>query len=97
MENNYQEKDERYFKTKKRFEKIKAFYGHLIIYLSIIFVVILINLKYTPEFQWFWYSVIGGGIPLLIHSIKVFVFGANWEERKTQEILRKEDNKQVWK
>ncbi|TRX16415.1 2TM domain-containing protein [Flavobacterium franklandianum] len=92
MENNYQEEDERYFKARKRFDKIKAFYGHLIIYLSIIPVVILFNLEYDSDFQWFWYSVIGGGIPLLMHALKVFAFNANWEARKVQEILDKEDN-----
>jgi hypothetical protein len=94
MENSFQS-EERYFKAKKRFGKIKAFYVHLIIYFSIIPVVIWINLEYTPEFQWFWYSVVGGGIPLLIHALKVFVYNSNWEERKIQEILSKEDNKQV--
>jgi uncharacterized protein YhhL (DUF1145 family) len=89
--------EERYFKAKKRFEKIKAFYGHLVIYFCVIPVVILINLKYTPEFQWFWYSVIGGGIPLLIHALKVFVFNGNWEEKKIQEILKKEEIKKVCK
>jgi len=96
MENNYHN-EERYFKAKKRFGKIKAFYTHLLIYITIIPTIIFINLKFTPEFHWFWYSVIGAGIPLLIHGLKVFGYNDNWEERKIQEILNKEENKQNWK
>ncbi|SDX26059.1 2TM domain-containing protein [Flavobacterium degerlachei] len=96
MENKYQNEDS-YFKAKKRFNKIKAFYLHLLIYFSVTPTIIFINLKFTPEEQWFWYSVLGGGIPLLIHACKVYVFNDYWEERKIQEILNKEDNKQTWK
>ncbi|TRX41352.1 2TM domain-containing protein [Flavobacterium restrictum] len=97
MENECQENEERYLKARKKLEKIKAFWGHLILYFSMISIVILINLEYNPEFQWFWYSVIGGGIPLLIHALKVFTFNANWEEEKVHAILKKEANNQTWK
>jgi hypothetical protein len=96
MENNFQNED-RYFKASKRVEKVKAFYTHLIIYFSIIPVIVFINLKYTPEEHWFWYALVGGGIPVLIHAMKVYVFNTNWEEQKTKEILKQEENKQVWK
>jgi hypothetical protein len=96
MENKYQEEDS-YFKAKKRFNKIKAFYLHLLIYFSVTATIIFINLKFNPETQWFWYSVLGGGIPLLIHACKIYLYNDYWEERKIQKILRKEDNKQTWK
>jgi hypothetical protein len=32
-----------------------------------------------------------------MHAFQTFGYGANWEERKIQEILNKEDNKQTWK
>jgi len=86
--------DDRYLKAKKRFEKVKAFYVHLLIYFSIILTIVFINFKLTPEDHWFWYSVIGAGIPLLIHGLKVFLYNAKWEERKTKDILEKEDDKQ---
>lgn len=89
MENNLQN-EIRYSNAKKRVEKIISFYWHLVIYFGVIPVLIFINLKYTPEFHWFWYSVVCSGVPLFVHALKVFVYNANWEERKIQEILKKE-------
>jgi len=91
----YHEKDDRYRKARKRFDKIKAFYLHVLIYLSITLTIIFINLKFSPEVQWFWYSVIGGGIPLLIHACKIYLYNDYWEERKIQKILKEEDNEQI--
>lgn len=89
MENNLQN-EIRYSRAKKRVEKIKSLYWHLVIYFSIISVLIFINLKYTPEFHWFWFSILGGGVSLFVHALKVFVYNANWEDRKIQEILKKD-------
>ena len=57
---------------------------------------ILINLKYSPQFQWFWFSAVGWGFGLTMHALKVFGYSANWEERKIKEILSKENSKQTW-
>lgn len=91
MEDKYQV-EERYLKAKKRFNKIKAFYVHLLLYFSIIGTIIFINLKFNPEVEWFWYSVVGGGIPLMIHAFKIYVFNDDWEERKIRNILQNNDN-----
>ena len=86
-----------YYRAKKRVEELKGFYGNLISYCCVIPVLIFINLTYSPHFQWFWFSATGWGFGLLMHAFKVFGYSSNWEERKIQEILRKEDNKQTWK
>jgi sensor histidine kinase YesM len=86
-----------YFRAKKRVEELKGFYGNLISYSCVIPILIFINLNYMPEFQWFWFSAVGWGFGLTMHALKVFGYSSNWEERKIQEILRKEDNKQTWK
>lgn len=86
-----------YYRAKKRVEQLKGFYGSLISYCIVIPVLIFINLKYMPHFQWFWFSAAGWGFGLLMHAFKVFGYSSNWEERKIQEILRKEENKQNWK
>lgn len=85
-----------YYRAKKRVEELKGFYGNLISYCSVIPVLIFINLTYMPEFQWFWFSAAGWGFGLTMHAFKVFGYSSNWEERKIQEILRKEENKQNW-
>jgi sensor histidine kinase YesM len=86
-----------YYRAKKRVEQLKGFYGNLISYCCVIPVLIFINLTFMPEFQWFWFSATGWGFGLLMHAFKVFGYSSNWEERKIQEILRKEENKQNWK
>lgn len=86
-----------YFRAKKRVEQLKGFYGNLISYCCVIPVLIFVNLTYSPQFQWFWFSAAGWGFGLTMHAFQTFGYGANWEERKIQEILNKEDNKQTWK
>ena len=93
---NYNE-NTAYFRAKKRVEQLKGFYGNLISYCCVIPILIFINLTYSPQFHWFWFSATGWGFGLLMHAFKVFGYSSNWEERKIQEILRKEDNKQTWK
>ena len=93
---NYSENTS-YYRAKKRVEQLKGFYGNLISYCCVIPVLIFINLRFSPQFQWFWFSAAGWGFGLLMHAFKVFGYSSNWEERKIQEILKKEENKQNWK
>jgi sensor histidine kinase YesM len=93
---NYNE-NSAYYRAKKRVEELKGFYGNLISYCCVIPLLIFINLTYSPQFQWFWFSAGGWGFGLIMHALKVFGYSSNWEERKIQEILQKEDNKQAWK
>ncbi|WP_165929325.1 histidine kinase [Flavobacterium hiemivividum] len=86
-----------YYRAKKRVQELKSFYGNLISYCIVIPILIFINLRYSPHFQWFWFSAAGWGFGLTMHALKVFGYSSDWEERKIKEILRKEDNKQTWK
>ncbi|MFV8363412.1 histidine kinase [Flavobacterium sp. ZT3P35] len=92
---NYNENNA-YYKAKKRVEELKGFYGNLISYCCIIPFLIFINLKFSPHFQWFWFSAVGWGFGLIMHALKVYGYSSKWEERKIQEILQKEDNKKNW-
>jgi len=93
---NYNE-NTAYYRAKKRVEELKGFYGNLISYCCVIPLLIFINLTYSPQFQWFWFSAAGWGFGLTMHALKVFGYSSNWEERKIQEILNKDENKQTWK
>ena len=93
---NYNE-NTAYYRAKKRVEQLKGFYGNLITYCCVIPLLIFINLTYSPQFHWFWFSAAGWGFGILMHAFKVFGYSANWEERKIQEILNKEEIKQTWK
>lgn len=96
METNHQEY-ERYQKAQKRVQAIKGFYTNLTTYVIIISCLVFINLKYTPEYIWFYWPMLGWGIGLLFHAFGVFkiipFFGADWEEKKVKEIMDEEDRK----
>ena len=89
--------DTAYYRAKKRVDELKGFYGNLISYCCVIPFLIYINLTFSPHFQWFWFSAAGWGFGLTMHALKVFGYSSNWEQRKIQEILRKEEQKQTWK
>lgn len=97
METSTYKDNTAYYRAKKRVAELKGFYGNLISYCCVIPFLIFINLRFSPHFQWFWFSAVGWGFGLLMHAFKVFGYSSKWEERKIQEILRKEDNKQNWK
>lgn len=85
-----------YLKAKKQVDKIKGFYGSLISYCLVMPFLIFINLRSSSGFQWFWFPLLGWGFGLVMKGFKVYGYGSNWEERKIQEILRKEEQKQNW-
>ena len=100
MENNYQE-EERYFKARKRVEEIKGFYGNLIAYIVVNIGLMVINLLTSPAYLWFFWPMLGWGIGVLFHGMKVFnympFFGKDWEEKKIKEFMDKEEqSKKTW-
>ena len=94
MENNYQE-EERYFKARKRVEEIKGFYGNLIAYIVVNIGLMVLNLLTSPGYLWFFWPMLGWGIGVLFHGMKVFdfmpFFGKDWEEKKIKEFMKEEE------
>lgn len=86
-----------YYRAKKRVEELRGFYANLISYCCVIPFLVFINLKFSPGFQWFWFSALGWGFGLSMHAFKVFGYSSKWEERKIQEILNKDNNHKNWK
>ena len=100
MESNYQE-EERYFKARKRVEEIKGFYGNLIAYIVVNIGLMVLNLLTSPGYLWFFWPMLGWGIGVLFHGMKVFnympFFGKEWEEKKIKEFMDKEEqSKNTW-
>jgi two-component system, LytTR family, sensor kinase len=89
----------KYLRAVERVHDIKEFYGSLISYCIVIPILIFINLRYVPHFQWFWFPMFGWGIGLVFHGFKAFSYnpflGKDWEERKIKEYMENED-KQYW-
>lgn len=85
----------RYARAKKRVERIKGLYAHALVTVLIIPVLVVINLKFVPQYHWFWYPSLGISIGLLFHWFGVFGaeklgFGKDWEEKKIKEFLENE-------
>jgi 2TM domain len=100
METNYIE-EERYYQAQKRVEEIKEFYIHLTVYVLCNPIVIVVNLMTSPGFLYFIFCLLGWGIGLFFHGLKVFnyppFFNKEWEERKIKEFMDEEtQNKQTW-
>ncbi len=96
MENQYQ-KDDRYERAMKRVEDIKGFYGNLGSYIVVNIGLMILNLVTTPEHLWFYWPMIGWGIGVVFHGMKVFnyfpFFGKEWEEKKLKQLLEEEKRK----
>ncbi|MFD1064175.1 histidine kinase [Winogradskyella litorisediminis] len=93
--------DESYVKARKRLDELKGFYGSLASYCLIIPFLVFIWYRYTSDtIQWFWFPIIGWGLSLCFQAYRVFyhdsAFGSQWEERKIQEFMRKEEENNRW-
>ena len=80
-----------YYNAKQKVEELKGFYGSLISYCVVIPFLIFINLKYSSDFQWFWFPAFGWGFGLFMQALRIYGYGfnKNWEERKIQEFMNK--------
>lgn len=89
--------DSNYIRAQKHVEELKKFYGSLISYICFIPFFIFINYYTSWDFKWFWFPIIGWGIGLSIHAMRVFVkdgpFGRNWEKRKIEQFMNDEEHK----
>lgn len=83
-----------YKKARHKVREIKGFYYNLMCYCIVIPVLICVNLKFSPEFHWFWFSACGWGTGLLFHGMGAFGYvpflGRDWEERKLRELMEKD-------
>ena len=93
MKTNYAE-EERYYQAQKRVKEIKDFYGHLTVYVLCNPIVIVVNLMTSPGFLYFIFCLLGWGMAIVLHGLKVFnfapFFNKEWEERKIKEFMDKE-------
>ena len=103
MENNYKN-EERYFKAKKEVDKIKGFYGNLVSYIVVNIGLLILNLVTSPDHLWFFWPLLGWGVGVFFHGMKVFNYmpflGKDWEEQKIKEFIEKEkenQSKETWK
>lgn len=84
-----------YKKAKKQAKEIRSFYINLTCYCIVIPGLVFINLYYTPEYLWFYWSMLGWGMGLFFHAMQAFgwnpFFSKEWENRKLRQFLDEED------
>lgn len=99
MERDYTE-EQRYLRAKEKVKKIKGFYANLITYCLVIPIIIYINLRFVPEFHWFWFSVFGWGMGLCFHAMDTFSYNPflsrDWESKKIKEFMEDDEQKSNW-
>lgn len=87
---------ERYARAKARVDQIISFYNHLFVYIIVNLGIASLN-YYQNEWEvvWFLFPLGGWGIGLIGHAIGTFssnpFTGKDWEKRKIQELLDKEN------
>lgn len=92
----------KYIKAKERVQELRKFYGNLTSYVLVISLLAGIN-YWTNEwrYMWFLWAAFGWGIGLFFHAVNTFkwnpFFGKDWEERKINEIMEKENNGTKWR
>ena len=84
----------KYQKAKERVEVIKGFYIHLTVYVVVNLLLFSINMITSPGVLWFIWPLMGWGVGVVFHALFVFSpgleLGADWEQRKIQELMEKE-------
>ncbi|MFD2940608.1 2TM domain-containing protein [Flavobacterium notoginsengisoli] len=99
MEKDFTEAD-RYYDAQKKVKEIREFYEHLTVYVLVNPIVIFVNLMTSPGYLWFLWCLMGWGMAIILHGLKVFsfppFFNKKWEEKKIREIMEKEQNRKTW-
>jgi hypothetical protein len=60
--------------ARKRVDAKIGFYVHLFIYIVVNILLVILNLKYSPQYHWFYWPLSGWGIGIFFHAMAVFVF-----------------------
>jgi len=86
--------DDRYKAAKSRVNQLRGFYTHLTTFIVVNLFLLVLNLLTSPHSLWFYWVLLGWGIGLVAHALQVYgsftIFGRDWEERKVQEYLKRD-------
>lgn len=77
--------------ARRQVSRLRGFYYHLLVFGVINAGLTAINLIASPGRLWFYWPLLGWGVWLALHAFGTFAryrwLGAEWEERKMQELL----------
>ena len=91
--------EDRLRRVQNRVKRIRNFYSSVITFILVNILLIIINLLTSPHDLWFYWVTIIWGVILIIQAINTFTIrdpflGERWEERKIQDLLEKEKEKE---
>ena len=90
------QEQQRYQRAHARVQALKGFYTHATAYVLVNVSLFVINLV-TGGGWWFYWPLVFWGIGLGVHALMVFGlggrFGQDWEERKTRELMDKDQQR----
>jgi len=98
----FNKNETKYIRAKERVEELKKFYGNLTSYIIVITGLAILN-YYTNgwRYMWFLWAALGWGLGVVFHAIGTFnlnpFFGKDWEKRKINELMDKDENQRKWK
>jgi len=86
------EKQEAYQKAKVKVEAKVGFYVHLGIYVAVNALLTIINLSTSSQYSWAMWPLMGWGLAVAIHALRVFVIngGSAIKEQMIREEMAKE-------
>lgn len=84
-------KQELYERAEKSVEAKVGFYRHLTVYIAVCVLLIIINFATSTEYLWFVWPLMGWGIAVLLHALRVFTFSGQAEV--TERMIEKEMQK----
>jgi hypothetical protein len=82
--------DEKLIAAKERVKQLKAFYGHLLAYITVMAVLFFIDYSDGGNWWFYWPAVIWG-IFVASQGLGLTLFGKGWEDKKIKEIMEKEE------
>ena len=90
------QEQQRYQRAHARVQALKGFYSHATAYVLVNVALFVLNLV-TGGGWWFYWPLVFWGIGLSVHALMVFGlggrFGQDWEERKTRELMDKDQQR----
>lgn len=86
------ENQEIYERAKERVEAKLEFYRHLAIYVGVNILLTIINLITTPDSLWFVWPLLGWGIGIVVHAVRVFIVptGSSFKDRMIEQEIEKQ-------
>ncbi len=88
---NFSQPNLAYENAARRVKDLKDFYGNLTSYCMVIPFLIIVNFIFSPSHLWFYWPMLGWGIGILFHALKVFGFNKNWEEKKIKKLMEENE------